>query len=677
MNPLGPGDPLRLGPYRLAGVLGAGGMGKVYFGHDSQGRAAAIKVLLPQLAHDQHLVQRFLREAEAARAVTGPGVAHVLAAQTEGGRPWIASEFLAGPTLDQAVSAHGLFSEQAVRALAASLAQALQNIHAVGLIHRDLKPENIVLTSNGPRIIDFGIARPEHGLTLTTTGQVPVTPGYGAPEQVLGQRVGPAADIFSLGAVLAYAASGRRAYDGAHVAAVQYEVVHGEPDLSQVPEQLRTLIGPCLAKDPAFRPSPDQIRTAFAPPRGAERIWQHGPLATDIKQREVGAKQLTTLPGTVVSAPPNRRRFLTGIATGAAVLAAGGGAAAWLLGDDESGDRAKKTSPQAKNGAVPAAGKRMWGPLMIADPWSPPALVIDGNVVFGGKDGGLVVHGAVDGKKKWEALNITPSSEFLALPDGLLVAADAGGTVHAFTPSTGKQQWTADVDAVVLLAANDDALFLMTRDKKIRALDTKTRKPLWTVTSPFGSGYGTAGKRHLVLHTDTGDVSALDTGSGKKLWERRGLATYTAIPAVHGDNVIVGGNSLKAVGLDDGKDVWSVPSQSGLESFGWGSASVDGRRVYAVDNTVLHCRELSNGAKLWAYDLKTFHVANTPPAVLDSVVCGITVKGKSFDAVAIHKETGKRAWGHEQHRSKSLKLTADRNQLFLLQGESATSVSGG
>ena len=121
----------------------------------------------------------------------------------------------------------------ALRALAAQLARTLHDIHAAGLVHRDLKPPNIVLTSTGPRVIDFGIARPEHGLTLTTTGQIPVTPGYGAPEQVLGQRVGPAADVFSLGAVLAYAASGRRAFDAAHVAAVQYEVVHGKPDMSR------------------------------------------------------------------------------------------------------------------------------------------------------------------------------------------------------------------------------------------------------------------------------------------------------------------------------------------------------------------------------------------------------------------------------------------------------------
>ncbi|MFF8604363.1 serine/threonine-protein kinase [Streptomyces sp. NPDC015346] len=163
MNPLGVGDPLRLGPYRLIGVLGEGGMGKVYLATDQSGRPAAVKVLRPELAHDQHLAQRFVREAHTAQAVTGKGVARVLRAQMEGGRPWIATEFLAGPTLEEAVAAHGPLDDQAVRALASSLAETLEAIHAAGLIHRDIKPANIVLTSDGPRVIDFGIARPHTG----------------------------------------------------------------------------------------------------------------------------------------------------------------------------------------------------------------------------------------------------------------------------------------------------------------------------------------------------------------------------------------------------------------------------------------------------------------------------------------------------------------------------------
>ncbi|MZE51812.1 protein kinase, partial [Streptomyces sp. SID5770] len=310
-QPLAAGDPLRLGPYRLLGVLGEGGMGKVYVGRDGAGTPAAVKVLRPELAHDPHLAQRFVREADMARAVTSGGVARILGAQTEGGRLWIAAEFLAGPTLDEAVRAYGPLDVPSVRVLAARLAGALYDIHAAGLVHRDLKPANIVLTATGPRVIDFGIARPEHGLTLTTTGQIPVTPGYGAPEQVLGQRVGPASDVFSLGAVLVHAASGRRAFDAGNVAALQYEVVHGVPDLGGVPPELRDLIGPCLAKDPALRPDPARIAAAFAPPKGAERVWRKGPLAEDVKRREAAVKRLTAPADTAVpgSGRPSRRRF--------------------------------------------------------------------------------------------------------------------------------------------------------------------------------------------------------------------------------------------------------------------------------------------------------------------------------------------------------------------------------
>ena len=331
MNPLSAGDPLRLGPYRLLGVLGEGGMGKVYFGQDDYGRPAAVKVLRPELAHDQGLAQRFVREAEMARAVTGKGVARVLGAQTEGGRPWIAAEFLAGPTLADAVHAYGPMDEPTVRALGHFLARTLHDIHTAGLVHRDLKPANIVLTSSGPRVIDFGIARPEHGLTLTTTGQIPVTPGYGAPEQVLGHRVGPASDVFSLGAVLVYAASGRRAFDGAHVAAVQYDVVHGNPDMSLVPPALQPLIGPCLSKDPASRPTPAQITAALPAPKGADRAWRKGPLAEDITRREKDTTRLLSAPGAAGAsrpAGPGRRRFLTALVSGGAVLTVGGGVAA-------------------------------------------------------------------------------------------------------------------------------------------------------------------------------------------------------------------------------------------------------------------------------------------------------------------------------------------------------------
>jgi len=185
------------------------------------------------------------------------------------------------------------------------------------------------LAATGPRVIDFGIARPEHGLTLTTTGQIPVTPGYGAPEQVLGRRVTPAADIFSLGAVLVYAATGQRAFQGGHVAAVQYEVVHGEPLWHGLSPQLHTLIAPCLAKDEAVRPTAGQIAAAFSAPRNGARVWARGPVGEEIKARESRIRRLTSPVSTTVTAGAPRRRLLTDLAVGGAVLAAGGATTGW------------------------------------------------------------------------------------------------------------------------------------------------------------------------------------------------------------------------------------------------------------------------------------------------------------------------------------------------------------
>ncbi|MFG2527341.1 hypothetical protein [Streptomyces sp. NPDC048516] len=255
------------------------------------------------------------------------------------------------------------------------------------------------------------MARPEHGLTLTSTGQVPVTPGYGAPEQVLGRRVASSADVFSPGAVLVYAASGHRAYDASHIAALHYKVVHDEPDLDGVPESLRHLIAPCLAKDPAARPAPAEIAAAFAPPRGAERAWRRGRVAEAIKERERGIHELTapTLPDGGSGRPVTRRRLLTGLAAGGAVLAAGGGAAAlWSPGEPRQ-PAAKRDlfafPPAAKtpaahvldadNGDYLSGGEVIWYKVFAADlstgvpvlTYKLPAaerswLVADGNRVF-------------------------------------------------------------------------------------------------------------------------------------------------------------------------------------------------------------------------------------------------------------------------------------------------------
>ncbi|MGV9519432.1 MULTISPECIES: PQQ-binding-like beta-propeller repeat protein [unclassified Streptomyces] len=568
MHPLESGDPISLGPYHLRGVLGEGGMGRVYVGQDAQGQVAAVKVLHAHLAHDPDLARRFVREAQMARAVTGEGVARVLDTRTDGGRPWIASEFLIGPTLDEAVRDHGPLGEPAVRVLAVALARALRDIHAAGLIHRDLKPSNIVLTSSGPRIIDFGIARPEHGFTLTTTGQIPVTPGYGAPEQVLGLRVGPAADLFSLGAVLAYASSGQRTYEGAHVAAVQYEVVHGVPRLQAVPDALRPLIAPLLARDPAYRPTPDQLIPAFAPPRGAGRVWRKGPIARDVTERERSLGLLTTQAAGASGKPVARRRVLTALAVGG-VVAAGGGGAVWWRGRADgpfeippavATPKARPYSAERGDYVHGQAPEPLWTVDSAADEQSPAPLPVRDVIVTGAPGGGLVARRVVDGSVAWQAPDPDAVRRYVSLSDRLVAAADRDGVLRTYVASTGEPKWTADAEVATVLAADDDAVYVVTEDGRVRSIGRSDGRVRWTADAGIeltgkSRARGEAAPGRLVV-AGTHDVVALATGDGRRAWTLRDQAEERPGLAVGGDIAVVTGHRLVALDAGSGKERW-------------------------------------------------------------------------------------------------------------------------
>ncbi|WDM15050.1 protein kinase [Streptomyces lavenduligriseus] len=267
MEKLGPGDPPAIGAYRLLARLGAGGMGQVYLARSDRGRTVAVKLVRAELAEREEFRARFRQEVHAARRVGGYWTAPVLDADTEAAVPWVATGYVAGPSLQQVVGHdHGALPERSVRILAAGLAQALADIHAAGLVHRDLKPSNVLVTIDGPRVIDFGIARAletaapgEEG--LTRTGALVGSPGFMAPEQVRGDRITPACDVFCLGSVLAFAATGSLPFGTADsgVHALMFRIAQEEPDLSGVPEGIADLVRDCLRKDPASRPSPAEI----------------------------------------------------------------------------------------------------------------------------------------------------------------------------------------------------------------------------------------------------------------------------------------------------------------------------------------------------------------------------------------------------------------------------------
>ena len=303
LRPLGGADPRQLGKFAVLGVLGEGGMGRVFLGRSPGGWAVAIKVIHAGLAADPAFRARFAHEVATARAVGGIYTASVVDADTAAERPWLAVEYVAGPSLAEAVTAGGPLPLRAVLRLGLGLAEALQAIHAAGVVHRDLKPSNVLLAADGPRVIDFGIARAAEHSSLTRTGTIVGSAGFMAPEQITGGEMGPAADVFALGAVLTFAASGQGPFGEGRTEALVYRVVYADPTLDGVPDPVREIVARCLAKDPRYRPAPGGVIAALAATPatgpGAGEGWLPEPV-----ERLIGLSQVAgTAAGTASPAP--------------------------------------------------------------------------------------------------------------------------------------------------------------------------------------------------------------------------------------------------------------------------------------------------------------------------------------------------------------------------------------
>jgi hypothetical protein len=261
VKPLGTGDPPgRLGPYRLLGRLGGGATGRVYLGEAPGGGRVAVKTITAADAGQPEFQERFAREIEAARQVARFCTAPVLDADLDADVPWVASEFVDGPSLQEVVAEHGPFPASYLEALAVGVAGALAAIHAAGIVHRDLKPDNVLLSPVGPRVVDFGIA-PAVELTigLTAARPVPSSGAYLAPEQHTGGVAGPPADVFAWGATVAWAGTGRNPYGDGSAASIAYRAVHDRPDLDGLPPALRHLVERAMAIDPAARPTAREL----------------------------------------------------------------------------------------------------------------------------------------------------------------------------------------------------------------------------------------------------------------------------------------------------------------------------------------------------------------------------------------------------------------------------------
>ncbi|MCC3772912.1 serine/threonine-protein kinase [Streptomyces sp. UNOC14_S4] len=403
MQPLGPEDPQVIGAYRLLGRLGAGGMGRVYLGRSAGGRTVAVKVVHPQFALDEQFRERFRREVAAVRRVTGDirpdgrqWTAPVLDADPDAPVPWVATGYVAGPSLTEAVQDGGALPGPTVRALGAGLAEALVAVHALGLVHRDIKPSNVLLALDGPRLIDFGIARASDATAaLTETGMSIGSPGYMAPEQILGAEVTGAVDVFSFGAVLAYAATGRPPFPGDNSAGLLYRVVHEPPVLGpELTGPLRALVESCLAKSPEARPpvtalagvlapagggARELVRTGWLPPAVLEEVGRRAvelldlepdgsppgrTVADDPGYRAPSGARGTARPAAYVPQPPTqparhpggrdrqgRNRIVAGAAVAATLAAATAAALTLLPGDGDTPTTAKETA--ASDTSVP------------------------------------------------------------------------------------------------------------------------------------------------------------------------------------------------------------------------------------------------------------------------------------------------------------------------------------
>ncbi|MER6097166.1 protein kinase [Streptomyces sp. NPDC001728] len=616
LSPLTHDDPVAVATYRLLARLGSGGMGTVYLARTPGGRTVALKTVHARLATDPAFRARFRLETDAARIIGARHGAAVVDADPLAGTPWLATEYVLGPPLDDAVALGGPLPEPTVRALGAALAGALAQLHSSDVVHRDLKPSNVLVTAYGPKIIDFGIARAAGDDHLTRTGAAAGTPAYMSPEQASGQEHPPAGDVFALAGVLVFAATGHGPFGTGSAADLLYRVRYAEPDLTGVPEALLPLLTACLAKDPAARPTtaalvdhlhdghgefadhlPPLVLTDIA--RRATDVWLHAPHRLPAP---AGSATAETVPDT----PLSRRRLLTTAGAAALGLAGvGGGVWAWLGSRD---------TPEATNGAQASTGPTAL-PAPTAADGSPVALwqgssldreeettqLLAGDVVGFAETVSFRALDLKDGRVLWsdsavmEPQQITTDGTSFYVSDG---PSEGPGALQIRTldPRTGKETapqivlkgFDGSGLGTELLTASGGMLFASSRRGKketapdanergwhLIAVDLRTGKEAWRLpyewdgVRPWLSQV--VGDR-LILGKNSGDleffvVQARDVRTGRRLWQRRialrDSQSYKpgqlAIDELH---VYIGGDRLRALRLTDGATAWEYGSGS-------------------------------------------------------------------------------------------------------------------
>ncbi|MFD9408239.1 serine/threonine-protein kinase [Streptomyces sp. NPDC059989] len=354
VHPARPGDPKKIGPYRVIGRLGSGGMGTVHAALDPQGVRVAVKVIHAAQAQDAEFRARFRREVQLSARVSGPCLIPLLAADPEAEAPWLATEYAPGPTLNQHLTAYGPPTGGSLYALATGTAQALAAIHQAGVVHRDVKPQNVILSPAGPRVLDFGIAHAADGTSVTRTGVMTGTPGWISPEQYRTGTAGPAGDVFAWGALIAYAATGRLPFGTGAPDVVAFRVMSGEADLDGIPDELRRIVEQALTKEPEDRPTAEEAaeQCALLLSAQATQAIAQGGAPTMVGDLIAAEWDMPSLDDPTWHAPPRSlKRVVVGVAVAAAVAGGlTGGIAALDTGED---GRSRRGNAQG-NSATPS-----------------------------------------------------------------------------------------------------------------------------------------------------------------------------------------------------------------------------------------------------------------------------------------------------------------------------------
>ncbi|MEV5829190.1 PQQ-binding-like beta-propeller repeat protein [Spirillospora sp. NPDC052242] len=595
-------DPGRVGRYRIVGRLGQGGMGRVYLGLSPGGRAVAVKVVRDVLAEDAGFRRRFVREVQAARRVAGLYTAEVVDADPDGDPPWLATRYVAGPSLDAAVAAHGPWPERSVRALGAALAEGLESVHAAGVVHRDLKPSNVLLAADGPRLIDFGISLAAENTQLTETGTVLGTPGFMSPEQLRGGDVGPASDVFALGAVLAHAATGNGPFGSGPAHALHYRVVHEPPDLAALPSGLADVVGRCLAKEPGARPK--------VPELVAELGGGDGPLpeavAADIGRAETAPilAPAEPEPTAVDTVRPGGRprglprgRLLVGAAV-AAVLALVAATGA-LLAVRSSGD-----------GRDDAAGPPEWKELWTfpLDGGLRPAGYTDRTVYLSSEAGDLSVLDAGSGRERWRKRYPGEYTSLLDGTDEVAYYAD-GRYKYALDARTGEELWKYEdhgINGEHMTAGGTTYETFMSR---LIARDPRTGDVIWSESTEGAKWENlTLAAGVLYLSDGVNAVHAVDAENGKGRWRfDAGNGVATAPVFEHG-TVYFGTDdgTMYAVDADTGREDWrhrfDVAEWNPLIAGGAGLPIVSDEAVYYENDGYVVALDVDTGRPLWTHE---------------------------------------------------------------------------